>query len=107
MIGRNLDESGGDPHKVCNGNRPSNTIFMKKLTARSMGALIAMYEHKVFVCSVIWGINAFDQWGVELGKGLAGETDRLLLGEKLPGEKPSGDASTLGLVESITAMMQE
>ena len=102
MIGRDLQAAGGDPHKVFEGNRPSNTIFMKQLTAKSLGELIALYEHKVFVCSVIWRINAFDQWGVELGKVLAGETDRLLLGEKIP-----SDSSTLGLVGGITALMQD
>ena len=59
------------PHKVHPGNRPSNIILFDKLTPRSLGALIALYEQKVFVQSVIWGINPFDQWGVELGKTLA------------------------------------
>jgi len=59
------------PHKVHPGNRPSNIILFDKLTPRSLGALIALYEQKVFVQSVIWGINPFDQWGVELGKGMA------------------------------------
>ncbi len=59
------------PHKVFRGNKPTNTIFFKKLTPKNLGSLIAMYEHKVFVQGVIWGINSFDQWGVELGKQLA------------------------------------
>ena len=59
------------PHQVQSGNRPSNMLLMDQLTARSLGALIALYEHKVFVQGVIWGINSFDQWGVELGKKLA------------------------------------
>jgi glucose-6-phosphate isomerase len=59
------------PHKVMPGNQPTNTIIMDKLTPRSLGALIAMYEHKVFVQGIIWGIDSFDQWGVELGKQLA------------------------------------
>ncbi len=58
-------------HQVQPGNRPSNMLLMDQLTARSLGALIALYEHKVFVQGVIWGINSFDQWGVELGKKLA------------------------------------
>ena len=56
------------PHRVFPGNRPSNTILAERLTPRTLGALIALYEHKVFVQGVIWGINSFDQWGVELGK---------------------------------------
>lgn len=58
------------PHKVIPGNRPSTTLVLDRVCPRSLGALIALYEHKVFVQSVIWGINAFDQWGVELGKEL-------------------------------------
>jgi glucose-6-phosphate isomerase len=56
------------PHKVFEGNRPSSTIIYERLTPRNLGRLVALYEHKVFVQSIIWGINAFDQWGVELGK---------------------------------------
>ena len=59
------------PHKVFEGNRPTNSIFVKKLTPESLGSLIAMYEHKIFVQGVIWNIFSFDQWGVELGKALA------------------------------------
>jgi glucose-6-phosphate isomerase len=59
------------PHKVCPGNRPSNMILMQKLTPASLGALVALYEQKVFAQSVLLGINAFDQWGVELGKVLS------------------------------------
>ena len=61
------------PHKTFAGNRPSNVLLIDKLTPRSLGTLIALYEHSVFTQSVIWGINAFDQWGVELGKQLAKE----------------------------------
>ncbi len=60
------------PHKTFPGNRPSTTILLERLDAQTLGALIALYEHKVFVQSVIWDINAFDQWGVELGKEMAG-----------------------------------
>ena len=56
------------PIKPFPGNRPSTTILLDKLDARTLGSLIALYEHKVFVQSVVWDINAFDQWGVELGK---------------------------------------
>lgn len=59
------------PHKVFPGNRPSNSILFRKLTPRTLGSLIALYEHKIFVQGVIWDINPFDQWGVELGKVLA------------------------------------
>jgi len=83
------------PHKVFPGNRPSNSIMFSKLTPRVLGSLIAMYEHKIFVQSVIWNINAFDQWGVELGKQLA----RRILPE-LSDDAPvdSHDASTNGLI---------
>ncbi|MDO4640775.1 MAG: glucose-6-phosphate isomerase [Neisseria sp.] len=59
------------PHKTFSGNRPSNLIMLNEVDPRNMGSLIALYEHKVFVQGVIWGINSFDQWGVELGKQLA------------------------------------
>lgn len=61
------------PHRLYPGNRPSTTIEIERLTPHALGALIALYEHKVFVQGTIWGINSFDQWGVELGKQLAGE----------------------------------
>lgn len=61
------------PQKVFEGERPSNVILMERLTPHALGALIALYEHKIFVQGVIWGINSFDQWGVELGKELAKE----------------------------------
>ena len=60
-----------EPYRVHEGNRPSNTIHFKSLTPETLGQLIALYEHKVFVEGVIWGIDSFDQWGVELGKKLA------------------------------------
>lgn len=83
------------PYKVFGGNRPSNTLLYRQLTPSSLGSLIALYEHKVFVQGMIWNINSFDQWGVELGKQLA----NAILPE-LKGEKPAGehDASTLGLL---------
>jgi glucose-6-phosphate isomerase len=61
------------PHRVFDGNRPTNTILADRLTPRTLGALIALYEHKVFVQGAVWNINSFDQWGVELGKVLAGK----------------------------------
>ncbi len=59
------------PFKVFEGNRPTNSILVKKITPKVLGSLIAMYEHKIFVQGVIWNIFSFDQWGVELGKQLA------------------------------------
>ncbi len=83
------------PHRVFPGNRPSNSILLRKLTPRALGMLLAMYEHKVYAQSIIWDINAFDQWGVELGKQLA----RRILPELAPGAQPAGhDASTSGLI---------
>ena len=58
-------------HRVFEGNRPTNSILLEKLTPEALGKIIAMYEHKVFVQGTIWNINSFDQWGVELGKQLA------------------------------------
>ncbi|MEE9452701.1 MAG: glucose-6-phosphate isomerase [Gammaproteobacteria bacterium] len=68
MLGNNKQATQLATHKQIPGNKPSNTIIMKKLTPRTLGALIALYEHKVFVQSIIWEINAFDQFGVDLGK---------------------------------------
>lgn len=82
------------PHRVFPGNRPSNTLLLPDLSPRSIGALIALYEHKVFVQSVIWDINAFDQWGVELGKQIASR-----IGAELAGEAEGHhDASSQGLI---------
>jgi glucose-6-phosphate isomerase len=84
------------PHKVIPGNRPSNTIVMERISPRRLGALVAMYEHKVFVQSVIWGTNAFDQWGVELGKELGKGVYSRLVGTE---ETVAEDASTQGLID--------
>ena len=62
-----------DPYRVFEGNRPTNSILIKQITPFSLGQLIALYEHKIFVQGVIWNIYSFDQWGVELGKVLAGK----------------------------------
>jgi len=81
------------PHKVFQGNRPSNAILMERLTPETLGALIALYEHKIFCQGILWGINSFDQWGVELGKGLARDILPYLSGDT--GEDaPPFDAST-------------
>ena len=83
------------PHRVFPGNRPSNTLLLPALSPHALGALIALYEHKVFVQSVIWDINPFDQWGVELGKALAG---RILPELGTAGPVSSHDPSTKGLI---------
>jgi glucose-6-phosphate isomerase len=84
------------PHKVFPGNRPSSTFLYRRLDPHRLGFLIALYEHKVFTQAAIWGINAFDQWGVELGKELAA---RLVPVASDAGAATSGlDASTAGLV---------
>lgn len=86
------------PHKVFPGNRPSNTLLYRELNPRTLGRLVALYELKTFVQSVLWDINAFDQWGVELGKKLAGA-----LLKELGDGKPiqSHDASTNGLATTL------
>ena len=82
-------------HKVFPGNKPTNSILVKKITPRTLGSLIAMYEHKIFVQGMIWQINPFDQWGVELGKQLANK----ILPELYDNEKVnSHDNSTNGLI---------
>lgn len=84
------------PHKVFEGNRPTNTLLGERLSPRSLGSLVALYEHKVFVQGVIWGVNSFDQWGVELGKLLA----KRIVVELDPGAdaKLSHDSSTNELI---------
>ena len=83
-------------HKVFSGNRPSNTFLFDQLDPKTLGSLIAMYEHKIFVQGVIWNINSFDQWGVELGKQLA--TNILGELEELESTKSNHDSSTSGLI---------
>jgi glucose-6-phosphate isomerase len=89
------------PHRVFTGNRPTNSILYRKLDPRTLGRLIALYEHKIFVQGVIWRINSYDQWGVELGKKLAGA----ILPE-LADDKPvtSHDSSTNGLIGHYKAL---
>ncbi|SES92969.1 glucose-6-phosphate isomerase [Nitrosomonas marina] len=110
MRGKNEDEVRNDleseglsseyiekllPHKTFPGNRPTTSILYKKLTPRTLGTLIAMYEHKVFVQSVIWNINPFDQWGVELGKQLS---NKILPELEQSGPVSTHDVSTNGLI---------
>lgn len=99
--GKNADEIEKlAPFKVFEGNRPSNSILIKRITPHTLGSLIAIYEHKIFVQGIIWNIFSYDQWGVELGKQLAG---RIL--PELEDEEPvSGhDASTNGLINQYKA----
>jgi glucose-6-phosphate isomerase len=89
------------PHKVQPGNQPTNTLLFRRLDPRTLGMLIALYEHKVFVQGVIWRINSFDQWGVELGKQLA-----TTLADDLRTPESAGvhDSSTTGLLAAIRAL---
>jgi glucose-6-phosphate isomerase len=89
------------PYRVFAGNRPTNSILFQQLTPRTLGSLVAMYEHKIFVQGVIWNIFSFDQWGVELGKQLA----QNILPE-LNDDQPvySHDSSTNGLINAFKAM---
>lgn len=84
------------PHKTFEGNKPTNTILADELTPHVLGALTALYEHRVFVQGVIWDINSFDQWGVELGKALAKRILDELQSEEEPGQ--THDSSTNGLI---------
>jgi len=88
------------PFKVFEGNRPTNSFLLKKITPHSLGSLIAMYEHKIFVQGIIWNIYSFDQWGVELGKQLAG---KILPELKDNSEISSHDSSTNGLINQYKA----
>ena len=103
-FGKTADEVRADgapeelvPHKTFEGNRPTNTIVAEVLDPETLGRLIALYEHKIFVQGVIWNVNSFDQWGVELGKALAGRILPELQGEEEP--KLEHDGSTNRLIE--------
>lgn len=89
------------PHRAFAGNRPSTTILYQSLTPRTLGMLIALYEHKVFVQGVLWGINSFDQWGVELGKELA---NQLLPAVQGGASGPNTDGSTRGLLDALARL---
>jgi glucose-6-phosphate isomerase len=112
MLGKTADEAATetaptasktlDPavlarHRSFPGNRPSTTLVLEALTPRSLGALIALYEHRVFTSGAIWGINSFDQWGVELGKALCNQ----LLPRFASGDAAGLDASTAGLLARL------
>jgi len=85
------------PHRVFPGDRPSTTLVLPQLDAFTLGQLVALYEHKVFCLGALWGINAFDQWGVELGKQLAGPLLAALEGKPQDGQ----DGSTAGLLAAL------
>jgi glucose-6-phosphate isomerase len=114
MLGKSADEAitekpptaapGIDPavlarHRSFPGNRPSTTLLLQRLTPHSLGALVALYEHRVFTSGVVWGINPYDQWGVELGKALC----NALLPRLDSGDVSGLDASTAGLLKRLTA----
>ncbi len=88
-------------HKIFSGNRPSNTILVEKIDPRTLGRLIAMYEHKIFVQGVIWNVNSYDQWGVELGKQLA---KKILPEIKGNTTVTAHDSSTNGLINAARAL---
>lgn len=97
------------PHKIFEGNRPTNSILVKKLTPRTLGSLVAMYEHKIFIQGIIWRINSYDQWGVELGKVLAkailAEEKDLINGKKV--DLSHHDSSTASLITAYVNMRKE
>jgi glucose-6-phosphate isomerase len=114
MVGKTVDEAQReraptaapdiDPavlarHRSFPGNRPSTTLLLERLTPRSLGALIALYEHRVFASGALWGINSFDQWGVELGKAMASD----LLPRLASGDTRGLDSSTAGLLSRLRA----
>ena len=93
-VGDNIESYRAFP-----GNRPSTTLAYQKLTPFTLGQIIALYEHRVFVEGVIWGINSFDQWGVELGKEMATALVPLMRGE----DASDKDGSTQGLLKALDA----
>jgi len=96
---KELDAQTIAKHRTFPGNRPSTTLLLDQLTPRSLGALIALYEHRVFTSGALWGINSFDQWGVELGKALCND----LLPRLASGDTAGLDASTAGLLTRLRA----
>ncbi len=114
MRGRNMNETYADKkgttvtdgigHMIFEGNNPSNTILIKQLTPKTLGMLLALYEHKIFVQGIIWNLNSFDQWGVELGKQLAGY---ILNDIHRPFPTSSHDASTNALINFYRDTVRE
>ena len=91
-------QTGDAPERHFPGNRPSTVLLLPDLSPHSLGALLALYEHRCFVLGSLWGINSFDQWGVELGKRHAGEIEAAL---KAHQESALLDASTAGLLARL------
>ena len=116
MMGKTRDEAASElktagmddealkklvPHKMFEGNRPTNSILVRRIDPFTLGQLIALYEHKIFVQGIVWRINSFDQWGVELGKQLA----KAILPELDGTGRVSGhDCSTNGLINAFKEM---
>jgi len=104
VLAQGKDEAEAErlaPHRAFTGNRPSLTIVYRKLDPQTLGRLIALYEHRVFVEAAIWNIDAFDQWGVELGKELATGLLPIVEGKS---EALERDASTQGLVAHLRGL---
>jgi len=105
MVGKTPDELKAEstpddlvPHKTFLGNRPTTSILAQKITPGALGALIVYYEHLTFTEGAVWGINSFDQWGVELGKSLAKKIEAEL---ETKGETDKHDSSTRGLINAF------
>jgi glucose-6-phosphate isomerase len=90
------------PHRQFNGNRPSSTLLYKELNPRTLGKIIALYEHRVFVEGTIWGVDSFDQWGVELGKELATEMLSYVQ-DNTKIDNKNIDSSSVGLLNTINS----
>ena len=101
MVGRDYNKNGAERHREFPGNRPSVTIAYSKLTPKVLGSLIALFEHRTFVEGVVWGVNSFDQWGVEFGKDLSNELLPFVRGHS--SRKPS-NPSTAGLLKKLQEM---
>jgi glucose-6-phosphate isomerase len=93
----NMSAQAMAKHRTFEGNRPSTTLVLDSLTPQALGALIALYEHKTFALGVLWGINSFDQWGVELGKSLALDLEQRFADQRVEGL----DSSTAGLMKYL------
>jgi len=97
-------KSSDEPYRVFEGNRPTNTILLQRLTPAALGKLVALYEHNVFTQGAIWHIDSFDQWGVELGKVLA----QRIIGELAdPAAGAGHDSSTTALIDRYRTMKEE
>lgn len=101
LIAKGMDDAEAEVlavHKTMPGNKPSNTFIFRQLDPHTLGALVALYEHKVFVQGCVWGVNSYDQWGVELGKVLG---NQILAKLQNPEKKPEFDASTNALIDKF------